>query len=158
MSPRSCRIGSSGDVATMVAGRCWCRGRDGDEKMRMGSSHDPNPHFFFPLKRREGRLNLKPFSGEVAKQQGMKFSNILGILVNYEANSMEVAWGLPSAKTFLIFKTSQPLDPVGFETTWATKKHPACLGYIGDYTTGTQFYGGYNIKPLQGYLLNKPVY
>lgn len=27
MSPRSCRIGSSGDVATMVAGRCWCRGR-----------------------------------------------------------------------------------------------------------------------------------
>ena len=42
---------------------------------------------------------------------------------------MEIAWGLPSAKTFLIFKTSQPLEPVGFETTWAMKKHPACLGY-----------------------------
>ena len=61
---------------------------------------------------------------------------------------MEIAWFLPSAKAFLIFKTSQPLDPVGFQTTWAMKKQPGCLGYIGDYTTGTQLYGGYNIKPL----------
>ena len=35
--------------------------------------------------------------------------------------------------------------------TWAMKKRPCCLGYIGDYTT--QLNGGYK-KPLQGPLLN----
>lgn len=60
--------------------------------MRMGSSHDPNPQFFFPLKRRGRETKSKTFLRRRRKIAGYDFfPNILGILVNYEANSMEIA-------------------------------------------------------------------